>query len=294
MSSRVAAFQRLLAWAQATPPARFVQRYADDNLPNWAAAVAFHTFYSLFPVLLSLWTLVGIVLQDDARLALLANTLRQTFPGGVSEDLVAVLQSTRANAGLFGLLSTAGLLYSASAVFGSLETAFNGLYRVPNRGFVQQKLMATGLLVLFTMLLLLSLAAASAAEGVRALLEEAAAWLAWTPWEAALVTLGEWVGALGWTVSTGWACLFFLVLYATVPNCRLGLGRVWPGAAVAALLFLAITQVFPLYLHYLGQFDRYGAVFALALLLLTWFYFLAHTILIGAAVNAYLVKSTEY
>ncbi len=72
-----------------------------------------------------------------------------------------------------------------------------------------------------------------------------------------------------------------------MPNCRLGLRQVWPGAAVAALLFLAITQVFPLYLHYLGRFDRYGAVFALALLLLTWFYFLANSILIGAAINAY-------
>ena len=49
--------------------------------------------------------------------------------------------------------------------------------------------------------------------------------------------------------------------------------------------FVAISQIFPLYLRYFGRFDRYGAVFALTLLLLPWFYFLAHSILIGASIG---------
>ncbi len=287
MAKRFGALGRLLDWAQTTLPVRFAQRYARDNLPNWAAAVAFHAFYSLFPILLSLWTFVGVVLQDQARLALVAGALQQMLPGGVSEQFVAVLQSTRANTGIFGILSTVGLLYSASALFGSLETAFNGLYGVPGRGFVAQKLMATGMLLLFALLLLSSLVVTSVAEGTRLLLTEVATWLAWLPWEGALIDLGQWLGTLGWILPVGWAFLFFLAIYAVVPNRRLALRQVWPGAAIAALLFLAITQIFPLYLHYFGGFDRYGAVFALALLLLTWFYFLAHTIFIGAAVNAY-------
>jgi membrane protein len=279
---------RLLAWAESIPPIRFCLRYADDNLPNWAAAVAFHAFFSLFPIVLTLGTLVGIVLHDDSRLALLTTALRETLPMEVAQQVIDVLQSTRANSGVLGLLSTAGLIYSGAALFGSLEMAFNGLYGAANRGFVQQKLMATGMLLLFAALLLLSLAAASVAQAVQALSQHAAAvWLGDLPGRDQVMALGERISALGWVLPGAWAFLFFLLIYGVVPNRRLTLQQVWPGAAVAAALFVAISQIFPLYLRYLGRFDRYGAVFALALLLLTWFYFLAHSILIGAAINAY-------
>jgi membrane protein len=199
-----------------------------------------------------------------------------------------VLRSTRANPGLLGLLSTVGLVYSGAALFGSLEMAFNRLYGAANRGFVQQKLMATGMLLLFAALLLLSLAAASVAEAVHALTQQAATvWLADFPGRDHLVALGGRISTLGWILPGGWAFLFFLLIYGVVPHHRLTLQQVWPGAATAAVLFVAISQIFPLYLRYFGHFDRYGAVFALTLLLLTWFYFLAHSILIGAAINAY-------
>jgi membrane protein len=280
--------RRLVAAAQRTEPVRFFQRYADDNLPDWAAAVAFHAFFSLFPIVLTLWTLVGVVLRDDARLLLLTSALQQAMPPEGAQQVIDVLRSTRANPGLLGLLSTVGLVYSGAALFGSLEMAFNKLYGAANRGFVQQKLMATGLLLLFAALLLLSLAAASVAEAVHALTQQVATvWLGDLPGRDQLVTLGERISTLGWILPGGWAFLFFLMIYAVVPHLRLMLRQVWPGAATAALLFVAISQIFPLYLRYLGHFDRYGAAFALTLLLLTWFFFLAHSILIGAAINAY-------
>jgi membrane protein len=285
--------RRLLAWAQETEPVRFFQRYADDNLPDWAAAVAFHAFFSLFPIVLTLWTLVGLVLRDDTRLLLLTSALRQAMPPEGAQQVIDVLQSTRANPGVLGLLSTVGLVYGGAALFGSLEMAFNRLYGASNRGFVQQKLMATGLLLVFAALLLLSLAAASVAEAVHALSQQAASlWLADLPGRDQLVALGQRISTLGWILPGGWAFLFFLMIYAVVPHRRLTLQQVWPGAATAAVLFVAISQIFPLYLRYFGRFDRYGAVFALTLLLLTWFYFLAHSILIGAAINAYFCGPT--
>src|SRR5262249_51531159 len=147
-------------WAQQVAPVRFFQRYANDNLPDWAAAVAFHAFFSLFPIVLTLWTLVGLVLEDDTRLTLLTTALRQAMPPEGAQQVINVLRSTRANPGLLGLLSSVGLVYSGSALFGSLEMAFNKLYGAANRGFVEQKLMATGMMLLFAALLLLSLVAA--------------------------------------------------------------------------------------------------------------------------------------
>ncbi len=114
------------------------------------------------------------------------------------------------------------------------------------------------------------------------------AWLPWAPWLSVLLDLRE-LGMRGaWTLSLGWAFLLFLLLYWIVPNRSFRFGAVWPGAALAALLFLGITELFPLYRVHFADFNRYGAAFALVLLLLTWCYFLAHIILFGLTLNAFL------
>jgi uncharacterized BrkB/YihY/UPF0761 family membrane protein len=55
---------------------------------------------------------------------------------------------------------------------------------------------------------------------------------------------------------------------------------------------VGITELFPAYLDYFGNFNRYGAGFAFVLLLLAWFYFLAHVMLFGATVNAFVEEMT--
>ena len=138
---------------------------------------------------------------------------------------------------------------------------------------------------LFALLLLLSLTTAGVAAVVGSLSQEAAATV---PWLSPLLGSGALVSAVSWALSVGWTFLLFWLVYWIVPNRALAPGQVWPGALAATVLFQASTQLFPLYLRHVGQFDRYGAAFGLALLLLTWFYFLAHILLFGAALNAFL------
>ncbi len=93
---------------------------------------------------------------------------------------------------------------------------------------------------------------------------------------------------LGWVVSLLSAVLMFLVLYRVVPNARIRIWNVWKGALLAGVLFVALTQVFPLYLHFLGGgFAAYKAL-GVFLLLMTWFYFLAMILCAGALLNAVL------
>jgi uncharacterized BrkB/YihY/UPF0761 family membrane protein len=80
----------------------------------------------------------------------------------------------------------------------------------------------------------------------------------------------------------------FLVLYRVVPNARIRFWHVWKGAVLAGVLFVALTQVFPLYLHFLGAgFAAYKAL-GVFLLLMTWFYFLGMILCAGALLNAVL------
>jgi membrane protein len=286
--------RRVVRLASRSVPARLGQRYVDANLPNLAAAVAFHTLFSLFPLLLALVTLIGLIVPDPARLEQAAGAAAALFPPEAAEQLVIMLRGTRQNAGLLGLLSVVGLLYSGSALFGSLEDAFNRIYQVPGRPYVRQKLMATGMLLTCASLLLLSLVAASLADllgGVSGPALEA--WLPWAAWIGELIDLHAVGVSLAWTLSLAWSFLFFFVIYSIVPNRKFTAGQVWPGAALAALLFVGITELFPIYLDYFGNFNRYGAGFALVLLLLAWFYFLAHVVLFGATVNAFVEEAPQ-
>ena len=275
-------------------PARLIQRYVDANLPNLAAAVAFHTLFSLFPLLLALVTLIGLIVPDPGRLEQAAGAAAHLFPPEAADQLLIMLRSTRENAGLLGLLSVVGLLYSGSALFGSLEDAFNRIYQLPGRPYVRQKLMATGMLLTCASLLLLSLVAASLADLLGSVSGTALeSWLPWATWLGELIDLHAVGVSLAWTLSLAWSFLFFLLIYSIVPNRKFTAGQVWPGAALAALLFLGITELFPVYLDYFGNFNRYGAGFALVLLLLAWFYFLAHVVLFGATVNAFIEEAPQ-
>lgn len=80
--------------------------------------------------------------------------------------------------------------------------------------------------------------------------------------------------------------MLFLVIYRIVPNARQRLPDVWPGTLVASLLFLVLTQAFPIYIDVVGGVNRYGQLLGLISLIVVALFLLAHTILFGAYINA--------
>ncbi|MDO8669811.1 MAG: YhjD/YihY/BrkB family envelope integrity protein, partial [Dehalococcoidia bacterium] len=75
-------------------------------------------------------------------------------------------------------------------------------------------------------------------------------------------------------------------IYYVVPNVRLAASQVLPGTLFASLALVLLTQVFPLYALYLGNFNQYGAIFGLFFLLMTWAYLVATALMVGAELNA--------
>jgi membrane protein len=104
------------------------------------------------------------------------------------------------------------------------------------------------------------------------------------PWM--LLAAGK-LGALGSAV------LMFLALYTVVPNCRLTPRDVWPGAVLAGVLFVLLSQLFPLYLWLFGGSYAVYQALGLSLLLMTWFHFLAMILVVGAELNAFLWIDAE-
>jgi uncharacterized BrkB/YihY/UPF0761 family membrane protein len=82
------------------------------------------------------------------------------------------------------------------------------------------------------------------------------------------------------------ATVLFGVVHRAIPNAGQRLGDVWPGTLVGAALFVVLSQAFPLSLRLFGQANRFGAVFGLIWLLVTWFSALTHALLFSTYVNA--------
>ena len=243
-------------------PVRLVRAYGDSKASSYAAGLAFNMFMSMFPLMLGLLAIVGLVLRSSGQQADVQALLLGFFPPDAHQALQRTLTSVRDHAGLLGLLGVAGLLWSGSGLFGSMEFALDEFYGAVQRDFLRQRLMAlamTGVFVVAVVVATFANAVVGLARGV--------------PLIGPLVGLLTWFGLM-------------VLIYRVVPNRTFeAVAQVWPGALLAAVLMEALTLVWPLYTRLAHGFDTYGSTFALFLLLATWLYLLCQVLLFGAVAN---------
>ncbi len=113
------------------------QEFGDDNVSRLAAALAYYTFTSFFPLLLVLIAIIGIALSfnigaaEDAR-TFVINSISGTIP--TARDLLAQsIQETEENRWTLGVAGLLTGLWAASNIFAQLEDAFNVIFDVVNK-----------------------------------------------------------------------------------------------------------------------------------------------------------------
>jgi membrane protein len=161
-----------------------------------------------------------------------------------------------------------------------MAKAFNRFYDLPRRGFVTQRIVDFVMIFVFLILIIVSVGASSATTFLLSFSAERS--------PIPLPDLGPLQTWVGWGISLASAFLLFLAIYRVVPNGPVTLGGVWRGALVGAVLFFVITQLFPLYLLLFGGGFAAFQVLGVALLLMTWFYFLARIVVLGCQLNTFL------
>ena len=191
--------------------------------------------------------------------------------------MAGVINAAGSNSGLLGLVGFLSLFWAGSNLFTAIERSFARIFDAPPRGIVEERLIAFFMILVYSALLILSIAAANLA-----LL------LGWHRGSAPAPGHGEWnlgqvLGLLG-----GWgvAVVLHLVLYLVVPNVRLPFRALWPGAVFAGTALQLVTLVFPLYIRYFAGVNRFGDAFSLTFLLMTWSYLVAFIMLAGAEIDA--------
>lgn len=241
-----------------------------DRITTLAAAIAYAFFLSLFPLLFALFALTGIVGGDRAFHAIMS-ALEGAVPAQTADLLGGyVAQITnRSRPGLLsiGIVTT---LWAAAGGVRAIMGALNDIYDLrESRGFWKPRLLSVGVLLVCA---LLFLAAAFAIlvgpELVRAF------------------NLGAVAELIRWPIGFVLVVLVFWLLYHLLPDRdqSRSKGSLLVGAICGALLWLAATILFQLYVANFGNYDlTYGALGAVVVLLL-WLYLTALAILFGGVV----------
>ncbi|MBO0689575.1 MAG: YihY/virulence factor BrkB family protein [Candidatus Dormibacteraeota bacterium] len=242
-------------------PVRLAQAYAKADAGHFAGALAFNMFISMFPLILGMLSILGLLLRDASLQQQVETSVVDFFPSDARTSLLAAMNGVRQHSGVLGLVGIAGMLWSGSNLFVSMEFALDRIFGAGDRGFLRKRAMA----LLMTVLFIVAVVGTVFVNAVMARLGS-------VPW------LGAVTGAVVWI-------LFLMVLYRIVPNRTFRLAQIWGGAVIAGVLMEVLTLLWPVYTALAHGFSAYGATFALFFLLATWLYFLCQLILLGAVAN---------
>jgi membrane protein len=254
------------------------KKVADDDILGNAAQVAFYFSFALFPLLLFLMSLLGIILSDKKELQEeLFLILGQVMPTAAFELVQKTLDEVMAKSSggklTLGILIT---LWSASAGVDNMRGTLNEVYNLTeSRSWFRAKLTSLLLTLALGLMILLALAfVVYGSQMLDALLPVDSVYL---------------LEALKWLVVLIVLLLAFALIYNFAPNHEAFQWK-WltPGAVIGVVLWIVLTVGFRIYLQY---FDSYAATYGslgAVIILLLWLYLTALVILTGGAVNAIL------
>lgn len=243
-----------------------------DRLTAEAAKAAYYFFLSLFPTILALFALTGI-LGGDAAFEWIMTQLYAVLPGDAASYLSRfVLEVTGESRP--GLLSLALLftVWAASNVFVAIADGLNVMYDLEERrSWWKRRTIALG--ALLVSLILVSMATAALVAG---------------PELISLFRLESFWHVLRWPVAFVMLTLMMWLIYYLLPN--RDQGRSWRSTLIGALtgsgLWVLGTLGFRLYVANFANYSRtYGFVAGIIVLLL-WLYVSATAILFGGEVAA--------
>jgi membrane protein len=261
---------------------RAFQRFQADQITDHAAALTYYSLMSLFPALLLIIALLGLVGQEGL-ITNAADQLRSAgAPASTVDSVTGALRSAQSQKGAAItalVISIVVSLNGASGAFGAVGRALNVVFRVEEgRGFVSKKLndlrwtLTVVVLVLITFVLLfLGGGLASDVAGAIGLGDTAA-----TIWRI-----------VRWPLAILVAMLIYAVVYFAAPNVEVRHFRFFtPGAVVGVLLWIIASALFFFYVSNFSSYSATYGAFAGAVILLLWLYITNLVLLLGAELNA--------
>jgi membrane protein len=263
---------------------RSVKQVQVDELPDRAAALTYYGVQAIFPGILVLVSIVGLLGHGTAN-SLIKN-LGDITPGSVSAFLRTVIQNAQHQKGAAGILGVVGIvlaLWSASGYVAAFMRAANRIYAMPEGRPIWKTAPIRLGVTIFTVVCLVVGIVIVVATGSLATHIGNALGLGSTAvlvWEIAK-----------WPVLLLIFALMLAVLYQVAPNVRQG-GFRWlsPGAALAVVIWLVVSGLFAVYVANFSSYNKTYGSLAGVIVFLVWLWISNLAILLGAEFDAELER----
>jgi membrane protein len=268
---------------------RTVREFREDNLTDWAAALTYYGVMSLFPMVLVLVALLGLVGQYPQTSDAMLRIIGHIGPASAIDTFRAPIEGVVKSKGGSGALIGVGILaslWSASGYIGAFMRACNAIYEVrEGRPFWKLR----PLQVAITLLLVVLITAVAIAIVVTGPLAHA---------------IGDEIGIGGagltafnvikWPVIVLVLLLIIGLLYYVAPNVRQpSFPWITPGGVLAVVVWAAASAGLAFYAAKFGSYQKTYGTLGGVILFLVWLWVSNLALLLGAELNAELERARE-
>ena len=263
----------------------FVLRFFTDGVGRAGAELAYFFLFSFFPLMIFASLLIGTF---DINVNSVEELLKGVIPADVltiALDYIAYVTNLQMDGLMYVGLFTA--LWSASRAVSSLSVAVNRAYRIEDgRNVLLQFLINIGFSAAMLASIVITIVILVLGRGV-------------LQYVAQIVNIGP-VEINTWHILrfVPITLLFFcilLFLYSVVPNKRIAIRQVIPGAIAAAVSWLIASIGFSFYVENMARYSLlYGSIGAVIVLMI-WLYLTGIILIMGAELNhvLYIVREQQ-
>jgi membrane protein len=268
---------------------RAAKGFSRDNLTDWAAALTYYAVLSLFPAIIALISILGLVVDPATITRVITDVVSQLGPQSAVDTFkgpIEQISSNRSGALLGLIVGVAVALWTASGYVGAFMRASNAIYeREEGRPFYVLRplqVAVTFVLVMMAALVVLSLIISgpvASAIGSAVGLGDTAV----TVWNIAK-----------WPVMLVMVIVMLAILYWPAPNAKYhGFRWVSPGAVLAVVVWVVASAAFAFYVGNFGSYNKTYGTLGGVIVFLVWMWITNLAVLLGAEVNAEVERSRE-
>lgn len=255
--------------------------FNEDEILDRSAALSYYFLGAIFPLLLVLFSLLGLLAGPGSQLrqSILqygSTVLPGSASGLVQQTLDQIMKASGGGKIGFGLVLS---LWSASAGMAAVISALNVVYDIrEQRSYIKARSIAIALTVAISICMIVALALVLYGGNI-------------AEFVGSHVGLGN-AFVIGWKILQWPVIIFALLLtfaltYYFAPSIK---DQKWewvtPGSVLGLGLWLITSLAFKVYLHFFNSYSAtYGSLGAVIILLL-WFYVTGISILMGAEINS--------
>ncbi len=260
---------------------RTLREFSEDHGTDWAAALTYYGVLAMFPAIIALVSIVGLVGDPATVTKTLTDIVSKASPSAV-ETLKGPIESVTSSKGKSGIFAIVGIvlaLNAASGYVGAFIRASNQQYEVDEgRGFFKLRPLQIGVTLVMIILLVIAAFAVIITGPLAKAVGDAVGVgsTAVTVWDIAK-----------WPVLLLIVTLMFSVLFFAAPNAKLpGFKFITAGSAVAVVVWVVASALFAFYIANFGSYDKTYGSLAGVIVFLLWLWLTNVAILLGNELNA--------